>query len=313
MSAAAGAGGRIRHRRGGVGARLRRPADRRAPGRRSVRQRAVGRGPGRVPLAAGDKRTRGCGPRPARPRCTRASSGRAADAYLHLAGEDPTRLAEAAEGLETVARAAERAGRADAMEQAVVGLQAIAPDRVPGRYALRLAQQQGADPEELVNLLPGAIAAASDQVTSRQPARAARAARWSRPPAAVRRCCSIARWFDGRRTARRGRQAAGARRTAPSRWESARSAAGRPADAALWYAEAARTDSTSADRTPCASGLRRRPGGAGRHPGGGAGFQAVAADSTAPDSVVSAARIRLQRIGLNPAGTVPAEPRPETR
>ena len=42
-------------------------------------------------------------------------------------------------------------------------------------------------------------------------------------------------------------------------------------------------------------------------------FQAVAADSTAPDSVAGAARIRLQRIGLNPAGTVPAEPRLETR
>jgi hypothetical protein len=29
--------------------------------------------------------------------------------------------------------------------------------------------------------------------------------------------------------------------------------------------------------------------------------------------VASAARLRLQRIGLNPAGTAPPQPRPETR
>ena len=34
----------------------------------------------------------------------------ASDAYLRLAAEDPTRAEEAAEGLESVARAAERAG-----------------------------------------------------------------------------------------------------------------------------------------------------------------------------------------------------------
>ena len=89
--------------------------------------------------------------------------GEAADAYLHLAGEDPGRAPEAAEGLEEVARAAERADRDEALQRAVIGLQTVAPDRVPGRYALRLAQQEGAEPDELVTLLPRAIAAAPDQ------------------------------------------------------------------------------------------------------------------------------------------------------
>jgi tetratricopeptide (TPR) repeat protein len=89
----------------------------------------------------------------------------AADAYLHLAGEDPARTQEAAEGLEAVARAAERADRPDALQQAVVGLQTVAPDRVPGPYALVLAQKEGAEPTELVTLLPRAIAAAPDQAT----------------------------------------------------------------------------------------------------------------------------------------------------
>jgi tetratricopeptide (TPR) repeat protein len=237
---------------------------------------------------------------------------RAADAYLHLAGEDPTRLAEAAEGLETVVRTAERAGRTDAMEQAVVGLQAIAPERVPGRYALRLAQQQGADPEELLNLLPGAIAAAGDQATIdsllalhaqllRQTAGCGQALLQYR--AVVRRAQDSALRAAGRR---------GAADCAFTLGERA-AAAGRAADAALWYAEAARTDSTSETgrRALLAYGDVRVV--QGDTLAAALAFQAVAADSTAPDSVAGAARIRLQRIGLKPAGTVPAEPRPETR
>ena len=61
----------------------------------------------------------------------------AADAYLHLAGEDPERTREAAEGLEEVARAAERADRTDALQRAVIGLQTVAPDRVQSRVGLK--------------------------------------------------------------------------------------------------------------------------------------------------------------------------------
>ena len=72
----------------------------------------------------------------------------------------PTRGREAAAGLEGVGPAAERSGEEAALQEAVLGLQTIAPDAVPGRFALVLAQKPDAEPEELVSLLPGAIAAA---------------------------------------------------------------------------------------------------------------------------------------------------------
>jgi tetratricopeptide (TPR) repeat protein len=89
----------------------------------------------------------------------------ASDAYLRLAAEDPTRAEEAAEGLESVARAAERAGDAKRLEAAVIGLGAIAPDRSVGRYALTLIRRPGAQATDLVAVLPGAIAVAPDAET----------------------------------------------------------------------------------------------------------------------------------------------------
>jgi hypothetical protein len=74
----------------------------------------------------------------------------AMDAYLRLAGEDPTRGREAAAGLQGVVAAAERSGAGDVLQDAVLGLQTIAPDAVPGRFALVLAHNEGAEPEELV-------------------------------------------------------------------------------------------------------------------------------------------------------------------
>jgi tetratricopeptide (TPR) repeat protein len=89
----------------------------------------------------------------------------ASDAYLRLAAEDPTRAAEAAEGLDAVARAAERAGDAKRLQAAVVGMGAIAPDRSIGRYALELIRRPGAVPTDLVAVLPAAMAAAPDAET----------------------------------------------------------------------------------------------------------------------------------------------------
>jgi len=89
----------------------------------------------------------------------------ASDAYLRLAAEDPTRAEEAAEGLESVARAAERAGDARGLRAAVVGMSAIAPDRSTGRYALDLIRRPGAEAADLVAVLPGAIAVAPDPET----------------------------------------------------------------------------------------------------------------------------------------------------
>jgi tetratricopeptide (TPR) repeat protein len=89
----------------------------------------------------------------------------ASDAYLRLAAEDPTRAEEAAEGLESVARAAERSGDSKRLESAVVGLGAIAPSRSLGRYALNLVRRPGAQATDLVAVLPGAIAVAPDAET----------------------------------------------------------------------------------------------------------------------------------------------------
>jgi tetratricopeptide (TPR) repeat protein len=89
----------------------------------------------------------------------------ASDAYLRLAAEDPARAQEAAEGLETVARAADRRADAGSLQRALGGLQAIAPERLTGRYAVLRATRPGAESAELVALLPGAIAAATESST----------------------------------------------------------------------------------------------------------------------------------------------------
>ncbi len=93
----------------------------------------------------------------------RAGKGRVAvDAYLRLAGEDPTRADEAAEGIEIVARNAERAGDIETLQTAVAGLVVVAPERVAGRFAVALARRSRGEPADLVTVLPGAVAAATD-------------------------------------------------------------------------------------------------------------------------------------------------------
>jgi tetratricopeptide (TPR) repeat protein len=89
----------------------------------------------------------------------------AADAYLRLAAEDPSRAEEAAEGLEAVARAAERSNDVKRLESAVIGLGMIAPNRSLGRYALAVVRRPGAEATNLVNILPAAIATAPDAET----------------------------------------------------------------------------------------------------------------------------------------------------
>jgi tetratricopeptide (TPR) repeat protein len=89
----------------------------------------------------------------------------ASDAYLRLAAEDPTRSEEAAEGLESVARVADRSGDVKRLESAVIGLGMIAPNRSIGRYALAVIRRPGAEANDLVAVMPAAIAAAPDAET----------------------------------------------------------------------------------------------------------------------------------------------------
>jgi tetratricopeptide (TPR) repeat protein len=86
----------------------------------------------------------------------------AAEAYRNLVADDPSRLDEAATGLDQVAAAAEKSGDAAALLAAVSALRDIAPDRLAGRHALALARMGGLEPQEAQMVLPYAIAAAPD-------------------------------------------------------------------------------------------------------------------------------------------------------
>lgn len=89
----------------------------------------------------------------------------AAEAYRKLGEIDPSRAGEAATGLERVARLAQENLDASAMQEALVGLQAIAPDRPTGRIALTLALSGRLQPAEAIPLLPYALAGARDDAT----------------------------------------------------------------------------------------------------------------------------------------------------
>jgi tetratricopeptide (TPR) repeat protein len=89
----------------------------------------------------------------------------AAEAYRHLGENEPSRAGEAATGLERVARAAEQAGDALAVREALLGLKSIAPERPTGRIALSLAMNGHLEPAEAIPLLPYALAGATDNAT----------------------------------------------------------------------------------------------------------------------------------------------------
>ena len=233
----------------------------------------------------------------------------ATDAYLHLAGEDPTRVREAAAGLDAVARAAERTGDAAALRAAVLGLQTIVPDGLPGRYALVLAQQPEAEPDELVNLLPGAIAAAGDQATvdslllrhgQALQATAGCGQALLQYRAVLRRAQDSSIRAQAKASA--GQCAFGLGRRAQS--------AGRDDDAALWYAEAARADTASVlGRQALVSfgDVRLRQGDT---LAAALAYQAAVSASADADSMATIAEGRLSRIGLTSSTGEPSRPSP---
>jgi len=217
------------------------------------------------------------------------------EAYLHLAESDPTRRDEAAEGLDGVARAAEREHNDDVLQEVVTSLHAIGPGRGIGRYALTLVQQTDADTADLVALLPAALAAAGEpgQVDSLL-------TRYGQVLEATSGCGQALLQF--RAVLRRSRDSS---TRAPARQGAADCAyaLGRAADssghtqeAALWYAEAARVDST----TPTGRASLLRYGVARLAQGdtiaAAMAFQTVAAGGTA-DSAGQAAAQRLGGLG----------------
>jgi tetratricopeptide (TPR) repeat protein len=166
------------------------------------------------------------------------------DAYERMAGDDPTRRAEAAEGLESVAQLAERQGNTDVLQEVVTGLQAVDPERGTGQYALTLVQRPDADTADLVAMLPAALAAATAPETVDS-----LLVLYGKTLQATAGCGQALLQY--RAVLRRSRDSV---TREPARRGSADCAyalglradsAGSVQDAALWFAEAARVDSTT--------------------------------------------------------------------
>lgn len=86
----------------------------------------------------------------------------AAQAYERLASADPSRVTEAARGLEQVARAADQAAVSAALEEAVEDLRRLAPERVSPRHTIALVKSGRLQPTQAVGIGPNALAAAGD-------------------------------------------------------------------------------------------------------------------------------------------------------
>ena len=221
----------------------------------------------------------------------------AAEAYRRLPVEDPSRGAEAAEGLDQVARAAVRRGDGTALHDAVVGLQAVAPERPIARYALALVRREGGAVGDAGNLLPAAMAAAPDAATldSLLAAYAAtlQAGGGCEPAAPVYR--SVLR--RSRDLAVRGRAGAGLATCALTLGLAALGG-GRADDAAGWFIQAVQVDSTTWTGRRALIGLGDARVGQGDILGAAIAFQSVVDERTSiSDSLAQMAAERLRALG----------------
>ena len=90
----------------------------------------------------------------------------AVEAYRQLATLTPLRVEEATLGIDLVARAALEARDMEGVREAVFALNALAPARRVGRYALILVQSGELSGAEELRLIPAAVGAASDRPTA---------------------------------------------------------------------------------------------------------------------------------------------------
>jgi tetratricopeptide (TPR) repeat protein len=228
----------------------------------------------------------------------------ASDAYLRLAAEDPSRAEEAAEGLETVARLADRAGDGKRLETAVVGLGMIAPNRSVGRYALAVARQQGAEPADLVAALPAAIAAAPDAETVDS--------LLTMYGVALRETAGCDQAFPVFQATLRRTKVMALRTRAEEGLAACAlvlglraEAAGQPEDAALWFATAFRVDSATAVGRRALVGYGDAQLRLGDTAAGATAYQAVVEDLVQSDSTNLMARDRLEELRARSPGNVP--------
>jgi tetratricopeptide (TPR) repeat protein len=231
----------------------------------------------------------------------------ATDAYLRLAAEDPTRAEEAAEGLEAVARGAERSRDTKRLETAVVGLGMIAPNRSIGRYALAVVRRPAAEANDLVAVLPAAIAAAPDAETvdSLLGVYAAALRETSGCDQALPVFqATLRRTRDATLRTRAEDGVAGCSLALGLRAE----AAGNSEDAALWFAAAIRVDSGTPVGRRALVGYGDARIRQGDTTAAAEAYRAVADDQVQSDSTMQMARDRLEevraRFNLNPPGTI---------
>lgn len=230
--------------------------------------------------------------------------GPASDAYLRLAAEDPTRAEEAAEGLEAVARAADRSGDGQRLESAVIGLGMIAPNRSVGRYALAVIRRPGAEVNDLVAVLPAAIAAAPDAETVDSLLTVYAAALQE-----TSGCEQALPFFQA--TVRRTKIPAVRTRAEDGVAECSLAmglraeAGGRPEDAVLWFAAAIRVDSATAVGRRALVGYGDAQLRLGDTLAGALAYQAVAADLVQSDTTSQMARDRLEELRARAPDNIP--------
>ena len=166
-------------------------------------------------------------------------------AWLRVVEADPARSAEAADGLESIARIAVRERSLATLRRAIGALGLVAPERPVGRHALALLSGAEVDDEEAIRLLPGALAAA--------PAGTAFDSlmlRFGRALAAAGRCDEATDAYRAvlRRTGDSARRTLAARELSACALRLGQSAleAGRAVDGDRWFGLAARLDSGSA-------------------------------------------------------------------
>lgn len=231
----------------------------------------------------------------------------ALEAYRELAAEDPTRVEEAAEGLDAVARGAERRGEVASLHEAVLGLRAVAPERPTARYALALARQSAIGGKEAVALLPAALAAAPDATTFDSLLTAYGAALQD-----AGACDQAAPTYRAalRRTRNpvlRGRAGSGLATCALSLGLVAQGAH-RSEEAARWFVQAAQVDSTTWTGRRALIGLGDARVEQGDILGAAIAFQQALGSAVPPDSLGRIAGARLQSLGAPPPAAGPAPP-----
>ncbi len=221
----------------------------------------------------------------------------AVTAYERLSEADASRTAEAARGLERVARSALRGanGSSPALTAAVVALRRVAPDRPLGRLAGAAEAQGTADRVEELSLMPSALAGAdgASEVNSLL-------LRWAaslRATTACEEAVSVYRMAVRRSPGLDTRQQAGeGLASCALRLGLDAFAAGRASIAEQWFVEVTQADPSSPVGLRAQLGWGDAREAQGDLMGAAIVWQTVVGTPGAPDSLKAQARERMNRL-----------------